>query len=68
MTGEDPVPVVSENEAPLHETLGSEWRGRRQKEECAGNWLRRERRGRLGNGVKCLRGVVERQKEVIALT
>jgi hypothetical protein len=38
------------------------------KEECAGNWLKRERRGRLGNGVKCLRGVVERHKEVIALT
>ena len=38
------------------------------KEECAGNWLQRERRGRFGSGVKCLRGVVEGHKEVIALT
>jgi hypothetical protein len=38
------------------------------KEECAGNWWKRERRGRLGNRVKCLRGVVEQHKEVIALT
>ena len=30
--------------------------------------MKRERRGRSGNGVKCLRGVVERHKEVIALT
>jgi hypothetical protein len=66
--------VVSETRH-LSINLGIGMRGKRERErekrgkgrECAGNWLTRERRGRLSNRVKCLRGVVERHKEVIAL-